>query len=302
MDLKQNFKVEISKELNDKIRWLVNNYEKEIGAWLVGEITNEKIIIEDFLIPYQDVSNVSVDTSGKALVQLRKEYKDRCKRIIGHFHSHNTMTADWSSTDETFMKEFVAPREKAVFIVSSKEDKHKIRLEFNKPIKISLDDLDYVVIEEDSEVGNDLKKEIEKKVIETKPVYSEADKDFWNKENKLTRKEINNMICFDKKTNNVSVRKLSLFQYYQLEGVFPIKSEVYNNGNDEVTLKYFTTEKNKAIELMKDLREYMKNEFKEDDEIDIDEDDINFNQNIGRNDYTTRNDYQNYNNYGGYGY
>ena len=56
MDLKQNFKVEISKELNDKIRWLVNNYEKEIGAWLVGEITNEKIIIEDFLIPYQDLN------------------------------------------------------------------------------------------------------------------------------------------------------------------------------------------------------------------------------------------------------
>jgi len=50
---------------------------------------------------------------------------------------------------------------------------------------------------------------------------------------------------------------------------------------------------------MKDLREYMKDEFKENDEIDIDEDDINFNQNIGRNDYTTRNDY---NNYGGYGY
>ena len=626
MELTQNFNVEMSKLLNEKIRWLVNHYDKEIGAWLVGEITNEKIIIEDFLIPFQDVSSVSVDTSGSALVKLRKEYKTRCEKIIGHFHciteeipillsngstitakelyesdkkfklvaydykdgfkfvkpksikkeyspkilkidvgnkkikvtpnhllmdkkgewkqskdfkigdkiimlknfkvekpkkvnkdvaylygsllsegcfsvkrinkksvalrgniannnieflkrnqriikklfnyeaviterklkkdkkdyttpqlilgknpicqkivkdgfiigrgikripkmimeadnkakeifleafiegdgsiekrsknniykriytaykemasdfcyllssmgykplmrkmkqnfkkrnydflyevyfqsvkqkeekrkfdrkyknvflckiknieeckgedvysieipkyynyvcgfggfishnSHNTMGADWSSTDEEFIKEFITPREKAVFIVSSQKDKHKIRLEFNKPIRLSLDDLDYTIADEDSEVGEELKKEIEKKVIETKPTFAEKDKDFWEKENKLTKKQINNMVVFDNKTNNVFLRKLSLFQYYQIEGVFPIKNDVTNEGNGEVTIRYFTKEKGTAVQLMKDLREYMKEEFKEDDgEIDIDNEDIGGNYGI----------------------
>ncbi len=265
----QNFEVILSKELDEKIRWLVEHYEKEIGAWLIGEITNEKIFIEDFLIPNQDVSSASVDTSRKALVELRKEYKDKCQKIIGHFHSHNTMGTGWSGTDETFMKEFIAPRERAVFIVSSKKDGHRIRLEINKPFQMSVDELEYSVVDEDSEVALELKKEIEKKVIESEPTVT-YDENLW-KDRSVTKKEINNMITFDNKTNNVIVRNLTLPQFYQIEGVFPIESEFVEGTNSKITIRYFTKDKEQAIQLMKDLREFMKEEFKEDDEIDFTE-------------------------------
>ena len=120
---------------------------------------------------------------------------------------------------------------------------------------------------------------------------------------KLTKKQISEMVVFDNKTNNVFVRKLSLFQYYQIEGVFPIKNEVVNQGNGEVTIQYLTKEKDKAIQLMKDLREYMKEEFKEeDDEIDIDNEDIDFHgASYGRRKNYTNGQYDNSwgENYGG---
>ena len=277
METKQNFEVEISKELNDKIFWIVNNYEKEIGAWLIGEITKDKIIIEDFLIPFQDVSNVSVDTSGSALVKLRKEYGDKCKRIIGHFHSHNTMSSYWSSTDEDFINEFIAPREKAVFMVASKGDKYTIRLELNNPIRLSLDELDYCVIDEDSEIATALKKEIELKVKETKIAFSnEKENSFFyeSKSTALTRKQINKMITFNNKDNSVYIRKLSLLHFYQLDDVFPFENEVIDTGNGEVMIKYQTKDKKEAIDLMRDLRDFMFNDIKE-----IDDDLRDFEQN-----------------------
>lgn len=83
---KQNFEIELTSEVNEKIKWLTNNYEKEIGAWLGGTIKNDKILIDDLLFPEQEVSHAIIDTDGKQLVKLRKEYGDRCKRIVGHWH------------------------------------------------------------------------------------------------------------------------------------------------------------------------------------------------------------------------
>lgn len=266
MEVIQNFKVEMSKKLNDKIEWLTNNYDNEIGAWLIGEITNEKIIIEDFLIPNQEVGTVSVDTSGKALVELRKEYGDKCKKIIGHFHSHNTMSADWSFTDEDFIKEFTAPREKAVFIVSSQKDKHRIRLELTKPFKISLDELKYKILYGSSKMGDELNKIIKKKCNEEK-ISS------W-KDDELTKKEVNKMVSYEKSTHNVIVRDLTLNQFYQLEGVFPVEQEGFNSGKGKITMLFKTTTKKEAIKLIVEIKDYMIDKLKED----INEEDINENE------------------------
>jgi len=173
MEVEQKFEVEIKKELIDKIEWFTNNYDKEIGAWLVGEITDEKIVIEDILIPYQEVSGVSVDTDGKALVRLRKEYGERCSKIIGHWHSHNTMGTSWSRTDEEFIEQFTEPRTIAVFIVSSKAEKHLVRLELCKPVRVSLDNLDYTIVGEDSEFDEAMQKIIDEKLEEKQIVTTQ---------------------------------------------------------------------------------------------------------------------------------
>jgi len=84
-------KVKIKKEVEDKIKWLTHNYAEEISAFLTGEIKEDIITIDGMLFPHQDVSHASIEVEPKNLIKLRKEYGDECKRIIGHWHSHNTM-------------------------------------------------------------------------------------------------------------------------------------------------------------------------------------------------------------------
>ena len=43
-------KIEIEKEVDDKINWFTHNYEQEISGWLVGEFTKDLITITDILI------------------------------------------------------------------------------------------------------------------------------------------------------------------------------------------------------------------------------------------------------------
>ena len=103
----EQIKVTMSQVFFDKINWFVNNYEKEISGWIEGTVDEEGFYLKDLLIPHQDVTSGSVDTEPVDLVKLRKEYKTRCQNIIGHYHSHNTMNAFWSATDETFIQEFL---------------------------------------------------------------------------------------------------------------------------------------------------------------------------------------------------
>ena len=103
-EVKHNIQIQIKRDVDDKIRWLTANYKEEISAFLTGDIKDGKIIIDGLLFPHQDVTSGSVDTDAKSLIKLRKEYGDECIRIIGHWHSHNTMGAFWSGTDDTFIE------------------------------------------------------------------------------------------------------------------------------------------------------------------------------------------------------
>lgn len=151
----------------EKVDWFSSNYEQEIAGFIIGEISKEGIILEDLLIPEQEVGSASVKLIGKNLVKLRKEYGDKCKKIIGEWHSHNTMGCMWSYTDEEdFIKPFSEPREVTLFVVSSKGE-HLIRMEIRKPFFMSLDKLSYVVeSKENDKLTKKLEREIKKKVIE----------------------------------------------------------------------------------------------------------------------------------------
>jgi len=171
---KINIPIVMKRSLKEEIDWLSTNYDKEIAGWITGTITKDKIILEELLIPHQEVGGASVDMDGKQIAQLRKEYGNKCKRIIGEWHSHVGMGCFWSSTDEDLIEQFMKPRKMAIFIVSSK-GKHLVRLESKEPFKISIDKLKFEV-EEDTKVKKKLEKEIKKKVTEKSyPVWNQRE-------------------------------------------------------------------------------------------------------------------------------
>ena len=268
MDVEQNFKVKITRKLNEKLIWLVKNYEKEISAWLTGEIKDGEIIIEDFLVPHQEVTVGSVDTTGKNLIDLRKEYGDKCKKIIGHFHSHNTMSSSWSPTDDDFIKTFIAPREVAVFIVSSINDGHRVRVELNRPIKLSLDEAEFEIIYEDDKLEKELRKIIKDKIEVPKPIKTTIDygpptyQKQWDSMNtQILPEEIADMIYLDSPNKEVAVRYLNQKQVGEIKKVFDYPATEYIKPNSLITLVFKVKKKKKLKQLADDLRDFLVEEF-----------------------------------------
>lgn len=172
MNIEKEIKVEIpiliSEDLKYKLDY-ISDLEFELAGWLVGKVTREYILLEDILIPKQKVSNGSVDIDSKAGAELVKEFKGKCKNIIGHMHGHNNMGAFWSCGDEDNINKIMEPREFFVFIVSSRKE-HLIRLEIRKPFKISVDNLPYEIHSEKADkIKEILNKEIEKKAEKPEP-------------------------------------------------------------------------------------------------------------------------------------
>jgi len=268
-----NIPVLLKKELNSKLIWFVNNYENEVSGWLIGEFNEKGITVEDILIPEQEVGMAHVDTEGAALVKLRQEYGDRCKRIIGHWHSHNTMNAHWSSIDEDFIKTIIQPRDRFLFIVSSKSDGHLIRLELNKPFRLSVNKLAFNV-EQDNKITKFCEDQIKKKVKETvyqpakqgdfetvypdNNTYPDQFEDLDSHDADL-EEYIGSLIKYDKSNWNVKVGPLLWYKATELEKDF---SHYTVDIDDKKTLDNFATfyckTKKNAKKLMNELKLYFK--------------------------------------------
>lgn len=193
-----NLKIKIKQSVEDKIKWLTHNYSDEISAFLTGDINENEIIIDGLLFPHQDVSSGSVEVEPKDLIKLRKEYGDECKRIIGHWHSHNTMGAFWSSTDDTFIKEYSITKDVCLFLVTSTSGKRLLVVN-NKPFKVTLDNLEYEVLYEDKKMEETLKNIIETKVInKPTPVTTSPNHNSWEDRWGDYRHNEHNMGDYDK--------------------------------------------------------------------------------------------------------
>ena len=268
-------KIRIKKDVEDKIRWFTHNYKEEISAYLTGEIKGGEVIIDGMLFPHQDVTSGSVDTEGKNLVKMRKEYGDECLRIIGHWHSHNTMGAFWSGTDDEFIKSYSLTKEICVFFVSSTKSRHRVKLVMNKPFEISLDNLDYEIIWNNQKFEKNLRKIIDEKV--TKKVYetdgwedykggldtaenSGLESNFVKNYSKVRIKEA---IKYSAETGNIYVKNLNLGEAEGLctnsKGYNP---EVIRDGGLYEVL-YKTNNKQKAIELIREIKLYLEEMFEE---------------------------------------
>ena len=131
----------------NKIEYLNKNYEKEVGGYIIGKWEKGKVIMEDLFIPEQEVTFSTIDMKENAILKLFKEDKDKFSKIIGEWHSHNSMSAFYSTTDvEDLIKPFMSGREKGIFVVSSYKNNefvHNVRIDVNSVVPFSVDSLEY---------------------------------------------------------------------------------------------------------------------------------------------------------------
>lgn len=288
-ETKINIPITMSDDFHKTIRWLVNNYEKEIAGWIVGKIDKDGVYMEELLIPEQEVGGSHVDMTAGNIVKMRNEYgAAKCKRIIGEWHSHNSMSAYWSYVDEDLIKQLMNQRTACIFIVSSVKDGHRIRMDFKEPFQMTVDEMPYRV-DIDDKFKNKLEKEIEKKVTEKKYTgYSGGCEypGYWNDGNKpfisgysgnrgneqttlVKEKEdyekqvkqiTSSMIKFDKTTNDVMIDNIYWYQGEELCNEFEALEPVfYDKGNDMyASVSFHFNTKEKAVEFMKDVSEFLR--------------------------------------------
>lgn len=289
MSNEQLFKIEIDKEVDDMINWFTRNYEQEISAWIIGKFDDNIIRVQGLLFPHQEVGGASVDTDAKALIKLRKEYGDECLKIIGHFHSHNSMGNFWSQTDDEFISQYMDQREKALFLVSSKANGHRIRLEVRKPIHFTMDECEYdVVTDEIDELGIKLKAIIEEKVTVAAPVVAVAQPYDYAYEGNyhpqhgggaysgLTKgdqiigtghpqknglDDIDRMFDFNKKTNGFVVRGLTHMQYTQIEDIG--NHTVRGEGDNTWSMAFTCRKKKDAMKQIQEIKDFLRTEREE---------------------------------------
>lgn len=255
----------MSKNFKDKIDWLSINYENEIGGWITGRI-GKNIYLEDLLIPQQEAGGSFVNMSGKQIALLRKEYGDKCKKIIGEWHSHNDMGSFWSFVDEDLIEQVMKPRKIFLFIVSSKGE-HKIRIEIRKPFFISVDDLPYLT-DQDAKIIEFLKKEIKNKIKEEE--FSEPNtrqlriindfKEVKTVENYEMKETLKRILKYNSSEKTITLHDLP---WFYADGV----CQEFQDYNPEMVsmrdglhydILFATKNKVDAIKLIKELKDFLK--------------------------------------------
>lgn len=252
----------LKKKFKDKIDYLSTYYNKEIGGFFTGEINKKegRIIIDDLLIPKQEVGCAHVDFCPKDLVGMRKEYGDKCIRILGEWHSHCGMGTFWSSTDDEEMnKKFSEARDISIFMVSSKGE-HKIQMIIKNPFNITLDNLPYS-IEVDTDIENEMKKEIESKITETTYAskgYNYTTIEEYDFNEKKLKKEIALRFRYYNKTNVVVIDKVLHHWAKRIEEEFKVlKPEVAVLDGENSSVKVILDSKDKSKEFMVDAKAFL---------------------------------------------
>lgn len=132
-------KINIIPSLLVKLDLLSSEYETEIGGYLIGETVNGELVINDILLPDQSVSYASVNINTKDQVNLLRRYgSEKCKKIVGHWHSHAKMGCFWSAQDKFNMDNIMMYKDYFIFVVSSNKE-HLCRLCIRKPITLDFE-------------------------------------------------------------------------------------------------------------------------------------------------------------------
>lgn len=135
----EKLRVNVTALLMSKINFIAQTYDFEVGGYLIGEVKNGEVYLQDLLIPpKQGVSPGNVFITPAAQVDLRRRYGDKVFKIIGHWHSHHKMSAYFSGTDEANMAGIMERKNFFVFIVSNYQG-HVVRVSMrNNPINYDI--------------------------------------------------------------------------------------------------------------------------------------------------------------------
>ncbi len=132
-------KINITSNLLTKLNVLSSEYNIEVGGYLIGEIRAGEIYLQDILIPNQLITGVQVHIRPIDQIDLLKRYGDKCKKVIGKFHSHHSMGVFWSPTDDNDIKEIMEYKDFYVFMVGSLGH-YSIKVCVRRPFKYEIND------------------------------------------------------------------------------------------------------------------------------------------------------------------
>lgn len=268
-----NVSIIMTRKLKEKLDYLSTDYTKsEIAGFLTYSKIEQntdgdvQIVLDNLLIPPQKASHSEVDVDGEGQVAMWKEYgKELMGKVIGQWHSHHTMGAFFSGTDETMMKSYSENKTFRVFIVSSKGE-HLIRLVLRNsineiPFEMKIENVDYGV-ESDDTIKIEMEEEIKKKVIEepivtTKITYSSSSKS----ETKKLKKEIETRVRYYQHQNH-KVKIEKVFKEYadmiceEFKTLNPVieKAEI---DDEHFNVIVELGDKNKAKEFMVDVKAFL---------------------------------------------
>jgi proteasome lid subunit RPN8/RPN11 len=131
------------------MKYLTKNTDKEVQAFIIGS----GLKVEDLIVFKQNVSSGEAENEPADVAKfitwcIKNGKEDLLPKIIGHFHSHNTMGCFWSQDDLDGMKLMGNTMRHVLSVVASKQDNIfniKCRLDYFKPIHMYEDELPYEV-------------------------------------------------------------------------------------------------------------------------------------------------------------
>jgi len=184
---KHNGIVILKKDVHKTIEWMTKNYDKEIGAFGIGEIKNNEIVIEKLVFTKQTVNCVHVNILAEDWGEIVKELSvEELGKIIFYWHKHpnNCTSSSQGDEDETYdvLMDEKTDRQLMVFMVTSLDSgkmSYETRIEIRKPIRATIEGRVYT--EEDKSYEELCKKIIDEKVKKEEPKKEITVYDYSNK-------------------------------------------------------------------------------------------------------------------------
>lgn len=182
-------KVILSSKANLKLKYYIEEIDYEIsGLGVVEKLANGDLYVPDIYLFEQRVTGTETQLDPKDVdkfyddmlasipendPEAREEMFDKIGKIKLWWHSHVNMGVFWSGTDVATQNSLDIDQDVEnwwLSIVGNKKGERKAKLNVYKPHKMFLDDLE-IVVEEDKDLREQIKKEIEEKVT-TPPIVT----------------------------------------------------------------------------------------------------------------------------------
>ena len=142
----------------EKIMALTRELDTEWAGYLLGEIDDEEVYIDDLYVPEQEVTSASVEIKEDNVPD------DVKGRIVGHVHSHGNMSAFFSGTDIEHLNY-------AVHLVVNKDEEYKCLLKIRAPCGRFVVNKDVEIEIEDREEILEFVDEVKERIKEKKYEY-----------------------------------------------------------------------------------------------------------------------------------